>query len=169
LCFIHVPIKEGEYSMNHIKREEGQGLVEYALLLVLVAIAVIIILSMVGDEVRSVYARVIAGLNGQTISGTGTEYAVTGFGVTVSGGPLFCTVTATNVQVAVFENGVLADEGVGASASAVASNGGGGSGSGSTDASGIATIGSLTSSNADCSGTMTVTSGGSSSSVSYSQ
>ena len=156
--------------MNRIKREEGQGLVEYALLLVLVAIAVIVILAMVGDEVRSVYARVIAGLNGQTISGTGTEYVVTGFGVNVGGGPMSCNVTATNVQVTVFVDGMLAEAGVSAGASGVATSGSQGNApGGSTDANGIANVGSLTSSGADCAGTITVTSGGNSSSANYSQ
>jgi pilus assembly protein Flp/PilA len=155
--------------MNRIKREEGQGLVEYALLLVLVAIAVIIILAMVGDEVRSVYARVVAGLNGQTVEGSGTEYVVSGFGVNVSGGPAVCTVTATNVQVLVFEDGGLAGAGVSVSASGVATGGSSGSGSGTTDASGTANVGSITSSGAACSGTMEVSVGGNSLSVPYSQ
>jgi pilus assembly protein Flp/PilA len=152
-----------------VKREEGQGLVEYALLLVLVAIAVIVILAMIGDEVRSVYARVIAGLNGQTISGTGTEYVVTGFDVSVSGGPALCTVTATNVQVTVFEDGLLAGAGVSATAVADAPGGGSGSGSGTTDENGIADLGSISDSGAACSGTLEVSSGGNSRFVSYSQ
>ena len=50
--------------MTFIKREEGQGLVEYALLLVLIAVVVIGALFLLGDEVRSVYARVIGALGG---------------------------------------------------------------------------------------------------------
>ena len=155
--------------MNRFKREEGQGLVEYALLLVLVAIVVIGILALLGDQVSSVFARVIAGINGQTISGTGTEYVVSGFGVSVTGGPAVCTVTATNVEVTVFQDGLLADAGVSASASGVATGGGSGSGNGNTDDTGIANLGNISSSGAACSGTMEVTAGGNSRSVSYSQ
>jgi pilus assembly protein Flp/PilA len=41
------------------KLEEGQGLVEYALILVLVAVVVIITLSLVGAAVREVYGDVL--------------------------------------------------------------------------------------------------------------
>lgn len=152
-----------------IKREDGQGLVEYALLLVLIAVVIIVALTMVGDEVRAVYARVIAGLNGQSVVGSGTEYVVTGFGVNVSGGPAICSVEATNVQVLVFENGAIAGAGVAVSASAVATGGNPGSGGDTTNDSGIATIGSIVSSNAACSGTMEVSVNGNSLSVPYSQ
>ncbi len=39
-------------------REEGQGLVEYALILVLVSIVVIVILSLVGGGVTDVFTEV---------------------------------------------------------------------------------------------------------------
>jgi pilus assembly protein Flp/PilA len=42
--------------------ERGQGLVEYALILVLVAVVVIIGLSVVGTSVQGVYCDVVAGL-----------------------------------------------------------------------------------------------------------
>lgn len=156
--------------MNRIKRAEGQGLVEYALLLVLVAIIVIAILALMGDQVRSVFARVVAGLNGQTISGSGTEYAITGFGVSVGPGTTNCPVTATGVQVAVFEDGLLVEGASVGGVTAVATSGNPSpAGSGTTDANGIAAIGNLTSTGAACSGTLEVSVGGSSSSVSYSQ
>ena len=41
---------------------EGQGLVEYALIIVLVSIAVIVTLGLVGDEVNTVFQDIISGL-----------------------------------------------------------------------------------------------------------
>lgn len=55
------------HIFEHIEREEGQGLVEYALLLVLVAIVVIAILTILGSSVTLVFARVMGGFNGDTI------------------------------------------------------------------------------------------------------
>ncbi len=45
-------------------REEGQGLVEYALILVLVAIVVIAILTLLGDQVSTVFSQITSGLGG---------------------------------------------------------------------------------------------------------
>mgnify|MGYP000005846680 CR=1 FL=1 len=49
--------------MLYMPREEGQGLVEYALILVLVAIVVIVILSLLGTQVSSVFSRIADALN----------------------------------------------------------------------------------------------------------
>ena len=43
--------------------EEGQGMVEYALILVLIAIVVIVILTVVGKQVNNVFSNVSNGLN----------------------------------------------------------------------------------------------------------
>lgn len=43
-------------------KEKGQGLVEYALILVLIAIAVIIVLGLLGDEVSEVFSEITSGL-----------------------------------------------------------------------------------------------------------
>ncbi len=50
--------------MLYHPREEGQGLVEYALILVLVAIVVIAILMILGPQIGNVFSRVTAGLAG---------------------------------------------------------------------------------------------------------
>ena len=42
-----------------MKREEGQGLVEYALIMVMVAIIVIVILAVIGPSVGNVFSQVI--------------------------------------------------------------------------------------------------------------
>jgi pilus assembly protein Flp/PilA len=43
-------------------KEEGQGLVEYALILVLIAIVVIGILTLVGGRVSNVFSQINSGL-----------------------------------------------------------------------------------------------------------
>ncbi len=48
--------------MLFIPREEGQGLVEYALILVLVAIVVIAILTLLGPTIGNVFSNVINNL-----------------------------------------------------------------------------------------------------------
>jgi pilus assembly protein Flp/PilA len=45
--------------MLFLPREEGQGLVEYALILVLVAIVVIVILAVLGPVVGNVFSTVV--------------------------------------------------------------------------------------------------------------
>ena len=45
-------------------RESGQGMVEYALILVLVAIVVIVILSTLGKTVNNVFSNISNGLKG---------------------------------------------------------------------------------------------------------
>ena len=42
----------------YLPREQGQGLVEYALLLVLVALVVLAILTLLGPQVANVFSRV---------------------------------------------------------------------------------------------------------------
>jgi len=49
--------------MLFLPREEGQGLVEYALILVLVAIAVIAILTLLGGQVEDVFSQITAALS----------------------------------------------------------------------------------------------------------
>lgn len=45
--------------MLYMPREEGQGLVEYALILVLVAVVVIAILTMLGPAVGNVFSTIM--------------------------------------------------------------------------------------------------------------
>ena len=46
----------------YLPREKGQGLVEYALILVLVAIVVIAILLLVGPQIANIFSKVTNGL-----------------------------------------------------------------------------------------------------------
>lgn len=48
--------------MLFLPREEGQGLVEYALILVLVAIVVIAILLLVGPAIGNVFSKIVNAL-----------------------------------------------------------------------------------------------------------
>jgi pilus assembly protein Flp/PilA len=50
--------------MLFLNRESGQGLVEYALILVLVAIVVIAILALLGPQIGNVFSQINQGLQG---------------------------------------------------------------------------------------------------------
>ncbi len=50
--------KGGELIMLYLPREEGQGLVEYALILVLVAIVVIVILALLGPAIGNIFSNI---------------------------------------------------------------------------------------------------------------
>ena len=49
--------------MLFLPREEGQGLVEYALILVLVSIAVIALLALLGTQIQSVFSQITSALS----------------------------------------------------------------------------------------------------------
>ncbi|MEM7331461.1 MAG: Flp family type IVb pilin [Chloroflexota bacterium] len=49
--------------MLFLNRENGQGLVEYALVLVLVAVVVIAILTLLGPQIGNVFSRIVSGLS----------------------------------------------------------------------------------------------------------
>jgi pilus assembly protein Flp/PilA len=102
----------GESFMNIYKREEGQGLVEYALILVLIAIVVMVILSLLGPQVSGVYARIMAGFNGQALTGQGLEYAFISAGVESSGNGFSCTLKASATVVALEDGRPLANHNV---------------------------------------------------------
>jgi pilus assembly protein Flp/PilA len=44
--------------MLYLPKEEGQGLVEYALILVLIAIVVIVILGLLGTQVSTIFSTI---------------------------------------------------------------------------------------------------------------
>lgn len=57
-----------EAALGHLDRdlsrhEEGQGMIEYALILVLIAVVVVLILSTVGTKVTNMFSNVSNGLN----------------------------------------------------------------------------------------------------------
>jgi pilus assembly protein Flp/PilA len=48
--------------MLNKKTERGQGLVEYALILVFVAIVVIVVLAILGPSVGNMYSNIVSGI-----------------------------------------------------------------------------------------------------------
>lgn len=51
-----------EWLLRVVDREAGQGMVEYALILVLIAVVVIVIVRVVGQKVNNVFSNVSNGL-----------------------------------------------------------------------------------------------------------
>ena len=47
---------------NYLAREDGQGMVEYALILVLIAVVVIVVLIVLGNQVQNVFCNISGGL-----------------------------------------------------------------------------------------------------------
>jgi len=45
-----------------IRREEGQGMVEYALLIVLISIAALVILVLIGPQIQTIFSQVNSAL-----------------------------------------------------------------------------------------------------------
>jgi len=62
--FTNQILQKGENTMLFLPKEEGQGLVEYALILVLVAVVVIAILMLLGPIIGDVFSDIVAGLGG---------------------------------------------------------------------------------------------------------
>jgi pilus assembly protein Flp/PilA len=57
-------LRASEYGRTRLAaREDGQGMVEYALILVLIAIVVIVILQVVGKQVNNVFSNISNGLS----------------------------------------------------------------------------------------------------------
>ena len=48
--------------LNYLTREDGQGMVEYALILVLIAVVVIVVLIVLGNQVQNVFCNISGGL-----------------------------------------------------------------------------------------------------------
>jgi len=51
-----------EVTFMYLPHEEGQGLVEYALILMLVALVVLVILTVLGPQVGNMFSKVTNGL-----------------------------------------------------------------------------------------------------------
>lgn len=47
-----------------VMREEGQGLVEYGLILVLIAVVVVIILALVGGQISTLFSTIVEAIPG---------------------------------------------------------------------------------------------------------
>ena len=89
------------------KREEGQGLVEYALILVLVAIVVIIILTQIGSLIVLAFATIIGGFTGQQLNDTGPEGIVVSTSLGEDVGMGQCGLPDGEFSVVLVDNGEI--------------------------------------------------------------
>ena len=99
--------------MEHSKKnEEGQGLVEYALILVLVAVVVIAVLTLLGPRIVVTYARVMGGFTGQSVTMTGSEVIVVGAGINMQEvGSGLCNLTVSGSALIGLQDGnILKDQ-----------------------------------------------------------
>jgi pilus assembly protein Flp/PilA len=55
--------KQGEEVSTQPSKQSGQGMVEYALILVLVSIVVIVILLTMGGQIANVFSNIVTALN----------------------------------------------------------------------------------------------------------
>jgi pilus assembly protein Flp/PilA len=62
-------IKKVANKLGLPQNEQGQGLVEYALILVLIAVVVIAVLLTLGPAISDVYTKAVCGLQGGTCAG----------------------------------------------------------------------------------------------------
>ena len=120
--------------MKFIKKEEGQGLVEYALILVLVAVVVIGALILLGPQIKAAYSQIIVALGGAGLY----DYQFQGSPSIKrnSIGVGQCRLTAQNLAIVVTEAGVPVD-GLAVTANISISGVGAGAYSGSTNSSGV--------------------------------
>jgi pilus assembly protein Flp/PilA len=59
---IQISIKKGGGLMRNRLSEKGQGLLEYALILVLVALIVIVVLALLGPQIGYVFSNIVLNL-----------------------------------------------------------------------------------------------------------
>ena len=52
------------FLLSLVKDEEGQGMVEYGLILALVAVVVIVVLTTMGEQVGEIFQQVVDALGG---------------------------------------------------------------------------------------------------------
>ena len=50
------------FIRNFLRDEEGQGMVEYALIIALIAIVVIVVLRVVGTDIRAIFQSIVDAL-----------------------------------------------------------------------------------------------------------
>ncbi len=87
------------------KREEGQGLVEYMLVLLLVAIVIVAILTQFGSILVLYFANITGGFTGQLLTESGREGVVVSNSVGENNGAGVCTLPDGEFTI------VLADDG----------------------------------------------------------
>jgi len=60
---LYTYLEKVEITMLFAAKEKGQGLVEYALILVLIAIVVIVALTLLGPQIGNIFSRISTSLN----------------------------------------------------------------------------------------------------------
>jgi pilus assembly protein Flp/PilA len=58
-------------SIDLLKTQKGQGLVEYALILTLVAIVIVVILALLGPSIGNVYSDIVDAMGGGSVAAAG--------------------------------------------------------------------------------------------------
>ena len=61
---LNVYLRIRNYIEDLLRKEEGQTLTEYALILVLIAIVVIALLGLLGQQIQTVFSQITSGLGG---------------------------------------------------------------------------------------------------------
>jgi pilus assembly protein Flp/PilA len=56
------PVRKEVNAMLFSPKEKGQGMVEYALIIVLIAIVVIVVLTVLGTQISSVFSQISSAL-----------------------------------------------------------------------------------------------------------
>jgi pilus assembly protein Flp/PilA len=59
---VGILVKGGKKTMLFSPKEKGQGMVEYALIIVLIAIVVIVVLSLLGTQISRVFSQISSAL-----------------------------------------------------------------------------------------------------------
>ncbi len=82
--------------LRKLRQEKGQGLVEYALILVLIAVVVLVVVNLLGNQVNLIFARITLALQ-EPGNFSGDPVTVTSVSANASGGCSFgtCSVTAS--------------------------------------------------------------------------
>lgn len=93
--------------MKKFLRQDGQGLAEYSLVLALVAILLVLILIVFGSSVVLAYAKVIGGLSGQTVTGTGPEVVVVGQPYSITPNGNLCAYSFSDPTFIALQDGVV--------------------------------------------------------------
>ena len=60
-------VEVGKYGMMHVRNEKGQGMVEYALIIALVAIVAIAALILLGPSIANIFSDISGEIGGEEL------------------------------------------------------------------------------------------------------
>jgi len=52
------------FSLMNVRQEKGQGLIEYALIILLIAVGVLVVMGLLGGQVQDIFNQIVVGLGG---------------------------------------------------------------------------------------------------------